>query len=128
LNLLLDTHVLIWILVDSPSLGPAQRRIVDDEENRIFVSAASMFEMFTKQRIGKLILPPAFLAQPESIFDDFSFSPLQVTPGHAALAGKLEGDHRDPFDRLVAAQSMAEKMPVMTVDIRIKELGARVVW
>ena len=128
LNLLVDTHVLIWFLTDSDQLSAAQYKKLEAPETQIFVSAVSLFEMTTKARIGKLSLPALFRTTLTEIYATFGFSSLNLTPDHADLAGRLPGTHRDPFDRLLAAQAVVENMAIMTVDRRNAELGARVVW
>ena len=128
MNLLVDTHVLIWILNDSSELKSHHYEMMEDADNTIFFSAASIFEMMTKARIGKLILPPDFSNDILKIYRDFSYVQLAITAEHANVAGKLVSEHKDPWDHMLAAQSIVEDMSVMTVDSRIAEMGARVVW
>jgi PIN domain nuclease of toxin-antitoxin system len=128
LNLLVDTHVLIWFLNDSDQLTAAHYETLEAPETQIFVSAVSLFEMTTKVRIGKLELPEQFQSNLTEIYEAFGFSSLNLNPGHADLAGRLPGSHKDPFDRLLAAQAIVEDMAIMTIDGRIADLGARVVW
>ena len=128
MNLLIDTHVIIWFLIDSSELQRKQHDVLEDGDNKIFVSAASLFEITNKMRIKKLVLPDRFMVSPFSLLADFDFAPLNITPGHAALAGQLEAEHKDPFDRFLAAQSIVENLPIMTIDQRIADLGAKVIW
>lgn len=128
LDLILDTHALVWVLQGSPHLGPQQATHVSDRANKIYVSAVSAFELATKHRIGKMPGIGRFLNEIPKVFDQFDFHPLPVTLPHALLAGRLDGDHKDPFDRLLAAQSIVENMAVLTIDRRIAELGAKVMW
>jgi PIN domain nuclease of toxin-antitoxin system len=128
LNLLVDTRVLIWFLGDSDQLSAGHYEKLEDPATRVFVSAISIFEMTTKARIGKLELPKMFQAKLTDIYPVFGFASLDVKPQHADLAGRLPGEHKDPFDRLLAAQSIIEDMAVMTIDRRIADMGARVVW
>ncbi len=128
MNLLADTHVLLWLLNGDERL-PA--KVIGDllsEENDVFVSAVSLFEMATKIRIGKLVVPPRFRSALTLIFQDYSYKPLHLSPDHAERAGRLPGEHRDPFDRLLAAQAISEDMAVVTIDRRIGDLGAKVLW
>ncbi len=128
MNLLVDTHVLIWLLNRSPEITDHHIELVTDPDNSIFLSAVSIFEMTTKARIGKLHLPARYMTNAAHVFDDFGYLPLNLVPAHADLAGRLPGLHKDPFDRLLAAQAIVEDMPIMTIDTRIRDLGAKVVW
>jgi PIN domain nuclease of toxin-antitoxin system len=128
LNLLLDTHVFLWFLFDDERLGDKQNGLLDDSSIHKYLSSVSIFEIATKVRSGKLIIPPLYAGRLSAIYNDFYFLPIEVGVLHAELAGNLVGTHRDPFDRLLAAQSMVENMPIMTVDSKLRELGAEVVW
>jgi PIN domain nuclease of toxin-antitoxin system len=128
LNLLLDTHVFLWLLFDDAQLGADQRERLKDSSAKIFLSSVSIFEVATKARSGKLIVPPLYAGRLSAIYNDFDYVPLSVSVLHAELAGNLVGSHKDPFDRLLAAQSIVENMPIMTVDMKLRELGAEVVW
>jgi PIN domain nuclease of toxin-antitoxin system len=128
LNLLVDTHVLIWFLSDSSQLNADHYEKLEDPATRVFVSAISVFEMTTKARIGKLELPKQFRDKLTDIYPVFGFASLDVKSQHADLAGRLPGEHKDPFDRLLAAQAIVEDMAIMTIDRRIADMGARVVW
>ena len=128
MNLLVDTHVLIWFLNDSDQLSAAHYEMLEDPKTQIVVSAVSLFEMTTKVRIGKLELPKQFRDTLTNVYAAFGFSSLDLKPDHADLAGRLPGSHKDPFDRLLAAQAIVEDMAIMTIDRRIADLGARVVW
>ena len=127
MDILLDTHTLLWMLLGDPRLKPRQRQVLENPENRIYVSAVSAFEIATKVRIGKLFAAADIAAEFEQIFIDFNYLPLAVTHVHGVRAGMLPGAHRDPFDRILAAQSIVENMPILTGDVAIRELGARVV-
>lgn len=128
MDILLDTHTLLWMLLNDPRLKPRQLQVLENPENRIHVSAVSAFEIATKVRIGKLFAAADIAAEFEQIFHDFNYLPLAVSHVHGVRAGMLPGVHRDPFDRILAAQSIVEDMPILTGDGAISELGARVVW
>jgi PIN domain nuclease of toxin-antitoxin system len=128
LNLLLDTHVFLWLLFDDAQLGPSQRELLKDTANKKFVSSVSIFEIATKARIGKLTIPALYAGRLSAIYSDFEYLPLSLSVLHAEMAGNLIGTHKDPFDRMLAAQSIVENMPIMTVDVKLRELGAEVVW
>jgi PIN domain nuclease of toxin-antitoxin system len=126
--LILDTHALIWILLGSAKLGPRQIALINAPATTIYVSAVSGYEIAYKHRIGKLPGATELIALAMRDFEDFDWKLMPITLKQATLAGSLTGIHRDPFDRLLAAQSIVEGLPIMTVDEKIGELGAKVVW
>ena len=128
MQLILDTHTLIWILLSDPRIETRHRTELDASANQIYVSSVSAFELSTKVRIGKLMEAASLIDNFENICRDFGYLQLSVTHAHGLVSGKLKNDHRDPFDRLLAAQSIVEKMPIMTVDAKLRELGAELVW
>jgi PIN domain nuclease of toxin-antitoxin system len=115
-------------LLGDPRLTERQKSILLDAEKAPVLSAASIFEISIKMRIGKLDVPAKYKSRLEDLYVDFDFRPLDIKASHAALAGQLVGNHNNPFDRLLAAQSIIEGMDIMTIDRAIGELGARVVW
>ncbi len=128
MELILDTHALIWILLSDKRIHARHREWLLDPANKIYVSSVSAFELSTKVRIGKLPEAAGIVKNFENICNDFGYIQLQVSHAHGLASGLLVGEHRDPFDRLLAAQSIVENMPIMTVDAKLRELGAEVVW
>lgn len=112
MKLLLDTHVLLWWLDDSPRLSPVHREAVGDPANTVFVSAASIWEIAVKSRKGSIELPEDFL----EICRQESFHFLPITSEHAWDTRLLPAIHSDPFDRLLVAQAKAEGLILVTVD------------
>lgn len=112
MNLLLDTHVLLWWLDDSPYLSEVERRAVADPGNLIVVSAAVIWEMRIKQELGKLEISADFYP----VIKDQGFEFLSITADHAYAAGDLPMHHRDPFDRMIIAQARLEKLCIITRD------------
>jgi len=112
MNLLLDTHVLLWWLDDSPYLSETERNAIADPGNLIVVSAAGIWEMRIKQALGKLEIPAEFY----SVIKDQRFELLSITTDHAYAAGGLPMHHRDPFDRMIIAQARLEKLCIVTHD------------
>jgi PIN domain nuclease of toxin-antitoxin system len=112
MNLLLDTHVLLWWLDDHPSLSENARTIIADGSNMVFVSAVVVWEIRIKQALGKLLIPDSF----RRVLDQQSFEMLAITVDHAHAAGELPVHHRDPFDRMLIAQAKVEGFTVMTRD------------
>ena len=128
MRLLLDTHALICWLNDNPTLTAVARAAVADPINDIFVSGATAWEIATKVRRGCLPEAIQVIADFISLLDAQEFEPLTVTTRQGLMAGGLLGDHNDPFDRMIAAQAIAEAMSVITIDPAIALLGATVVW
>jgi PIN domain nuclease of toxin-antitoxin system len=99
-RLLLDTHALLWWLIDDPQLLPVARDAVANFENEVFVSACSGYEIAYKQKLGRL---PTF---PDSLLDRVGrerIGTLPISLGHAVAAAALPGPHRDPWDRIMMA-------------------------
>lgn len=114
MSLLLDTHVVLWWLTDSPELGHDTKQQLDDEP-AVYLSSATVWEIAIKQAIGKLIEPDDL---PEIVVDA-GFRPLSITAEHAVVAGRLPPLHRDPFDRMLIAQARCEGLTLVTRDPQI---------
>ncbi len=112
MNLLLDTHVLIWSLENNAALSGNARDAIIDGNNMAFVSAASVWEISIKKAMGKLIAPDNLQEEIEL----HRFTSLSITIEHANLAGELPAIHKDPFDRMLIAQAMIEKLTLVTGD------------
>uniref|UniRef100_UPI0040571BFC type II toxin-antitoxin system VapC family toxin n=1 Tax=Candidatus Electrothrix sp. TaxID=2170559 RepID=UPI0040571BFC len=126
ISLLLDTHIFLWWLFDDPHLPPGIRDAVTDMQNTAFVSAASVWEISTKFRLGKLP-EAATVAQNVPLWiDKAGFQPLAVNPEHAQIAGEWEMAHRDPFDRMLAAQAKLEQLILATVDRALSDFPVRI--
>jgi PIN domain nuclease of toxin-antitoxin system len=113
LNLLLDTHALIWWLNDDAALSPRARKAIAGPKSEIFVSAASIWEISIKLALGKLEFP---LARMSEILEEAGFTPLRIEIAHAILAGALPRHHDDPFDRMLIAQARIEGLTLVTAD------------
>ncbi len=127
-KLLLDTHVLLWWWSDPDRLSARVISLLRDPANTFLVSAASAWEIATKHRIGKFPDGGRIAQQWNERIAIDRFAELPILCGHALRAGSLPGDHRDPFDRMIAAQSILEEVPVMSADDQISALGAERVW
>lgn len=128
MKLLLDTHALLWWLTDDDRLSPAARLAVADESNEIFVSAASAWEIATKQRLGKLDQVPEATRRFGELVAADGFAHLAITHLHALRAGAYGTAHRDPFDRMLAAQSEIESLALVTCDAAFRAFGTRTLW
>lgn len=128
MKLVLDSQASFWWVVDHPRLTPAPRAAIEDTENHVYVSAAVAWEIAAKVRIGKWHDARAIAENFEATVGRSSFLPLAVTLQHARVTGFLQGDHGDPFDRMLAAQSQIENMPLVTADPVFKAFGTKVIW
>ncbi|MFM6829181.1 MAG: type II toxin-antitoxin system VapC family toxin [Novosphingobium sp.] len=128
MNLLLDTHALIWWLAGDNSLSGSARDAIADEANTVLVSAASAMEIATKFRIGKLPQAALLAHEFEAIIADQGFGELPITVHHAKLAGALNIDHKDPFDRLLIAQAQAEDMVLVSNEQLFDGFAVKRLW
>ncbi len=125
---LLDTCALLWWWTQPLSLSKLVLTLLKDPQNQFFVSSASAWEVATKYRIGKYPEGRLVIVEWEKRLDEDGFKELPIGFSHALKAGSLPGEHRDPFDRMIAAQSMHASIPVITCDPAIAGLGAEVLW
>lgn len=121
MNLLLDTHILIWTLENNPVLSDNIRREIINGENMIFVSTASVWEISIKMSMGKLQVPDNLLEE----LDSHRFTLLNINFEHAQLAGKLPLIHKDPFDRMLIAQTILEKLTLVSNDQLIAQYDVK---
>ncbi len=128
MNLLLDTHTLLWWLYDDPKLSGKARTAIGKAEQRIFVSSASAWEITTKVRIGKLPQVGDVAEKLPAYMRRDRFEALPISIEHALAAGALPGPHKDPFDRMLIAQARLEKLRVVTLDPVFKQYAVTVLW
>lgn len=121
MNLLLDTHAVLWWLDDYESLSSETRAAITDPKNSVFLSAVVVWEIRIKESIGKLDLPDRFRA----VLEAQDFMHLPVTLEHAHKVADLPMIHRDPFDRMLVAQAHCESLTIVTRDAHISEYGVR---
>lgn len=112
MRLLLDTNALLWALINSPRIDPVRDLLLADE-NEIFISAVSLWEIATKTRIGKL---KANLPELRAAAQESGFVELPLLGSHAEMLATLPRHHNDPFDHMLVAQAMAEPMRLITGD------------
>jgi PIN domain nuclease of toxin-antitoxin system len=125
---LLDTHTFLWWNLDDPQVSPAARDFIGQGANEIFLSAASALEIAIKCARGRLALPETpdkYVANRMSLH---RFLPLPVQMSHALHVFDLPDIHRDPFDRLLVAQSQLEGLPIVTGDLEIARYEVDVIW
>jgi len=128
MRVLLDTHALLWWLAGDERLSEAARSWIGDEASDVLVSAASAWEIATKVRIGKLPGAAAVVSELGQHILDQGFAELAITVGHGQRAGLLPGPHKDPFDRMLAAQAQAENLPIVSNDPVFDHYGVRRLW
>ena len=128
MHLLLDTHALIWWMINSPSLPDAVRRLMLDKGNTIVVSAASAWEMATKVRLGRLPAASDITRNFQEYLSQSGFESLPVSAEHGVRAGLLPGPQRDPFDRMLIAQAQAENLTIVSNELAFDSYGIRRSW
>jgi PIN domain nuclease of toxin-antitoxin system len=130
MKILLDTHCLLWMIAEPEKLGRKAQALLEAKDHQLLLSSASLFEIAVKYSLGKLKLP----GKPGEYFpaklDAMNIAEMPVTSHHAYRVSELPWHHRDPFDRLLLAQSIIEKIPLMTADdqllpYKVKLIDAR---
>lgn len=125
--MILDTHIFLWWLFDDARLSQSLRSILSDPDQLIWVSSASVWAIATKYRLGKLPEATEVARNVPDRIVKAGLSSLSVTPAHAQLAGQWNHDHRDPFDRMLAAQAKIERVPLATNDAVLKTFDIEIV-
>lgn len=125
---LLDTHVLLWALAEPDKLSSAVTAHLTDESTELLVSAASAWEIATKFRIGKLPNARSLLDAWDDSIKRMRGTPLGIDSDHARRAGLYECEHRDPFDRLLAAQAELVGCPLLTIDDAFGQFPVTTIW
>ncbi|TAH40908.1 MAG: type II toxin-antitoxin system VapC family toxin [Betaproteobacteria bacterium] len=128
MKILLDTHALLWFLLDDPALSNTARELIRNPETDVLVSPASYWEIAIKISIGKYRLP-----EPLAVFMDRELSAnrsdiLPISVRHADHVARLPFHHRDPFDRLIVAQALEEAILLLSADEVMDRYGAQRVW
>lgn len=125
---LLDTHTFLWWVTNQPQLSERVKLILSDRNNQIFFSAASGWEIAIKAQLGKLEIPN----EPEAfIADQLELNSFQILPielKHTLHIYHLPIHHKDPFDRILIAQSQVEKLPLLTLDPQIMRYEVDIIW
>lgn len=127
MRLLLDTHTFLWFIEDSSKLSPEAKKLLESE-GELLLSIASLWEMAIKVSIGKLTL-----AQPFDTFipQQLSKNAIRLLPisiAHLGSVSTLPFHHRDPFDRLLIAQAIAEQLPIVSIDDKFDSYPVKRVW
>ena len=127
MRVLLDTHALLWWLNRDASLSAAATDAIANAEF-VAASAVSAYEIALKARQGKLAVPRIFIDDFTGVMTSQNLSVLAIDGRHAAMAGDMPLSHRDPFDRLLSAQAIAERLILITRDSEPAALGAETLW
>ena len=127
MNLLLDTHTLIWFLEGDCRLGLTAKNYIENANNTNFVSVATFWEIAIKVSIDKLKLQMP-LQSLKSLIEENAMEILPITIEHTVLVSQLPFHHKDPFDRLLVAQSIIEDMVLLSGDEKFKSYNTQVIW
>jgi PIN domain nuclease of toxin-antitoxin system len=128
MRVLVDTRTFFWWVIDKPNLSFRARAVLADGENEVLVSPVVAWELATKARSGKWPEALALATGIASVIEENSFTPLAITIEHARTAGFLGIPHRDPFDRMLAAQSQIEGIPLVSADPVFRAFGTAIIW
>lgn len=128
MNLLLDSHALIWFLEDDPCLSKAAKIAISDPNNTRFVSDATAWEMAIKHSLGKLRLPLPYESLFPETLENFGFLMLPIMHEHFYQMIHLPRHHGDPFDRLLIAQAMVENLTIISRDPHFSSYGVPLLW
>jgi PIN domain nuclease of toxin-antitoxin system len=125
--LLIDTHALIWFITDNDQLPLKTKQIIENRENNCYVSMATYWEIGIKYSIGRLDLK-SDLKTIFTIIEDTGFEALPITTNQILANANLEFHHQDPFDRIIIAQSLTEKMTIITRDSQFENYNVPIIW
>ena len=131
MKLLADTHTFLWFVEGDPQLSLVARRLLEDPNNEILLSIASIWEMAIKVSIGKLTLltsDKSFEVNLTEQLQQNGFGVLPIVLPHIFLVVNLPFHHRDPFDRILAAQSLMENIPIVSIDAILDSYGLQRLW
>ena len=128
MRLLLDTHAFLWFILDQPQLSAKADALISDPTNDVEVSPASYWEIAIKISLGKYSLPEPFEVFMEREIPANHFRILHIQPRHTAAVSTMPFHHRDPFDRMLIAQSLVEHLPIITSDMAMHRYDADLIW
>ena len=128
MKLLLDTHTFLWLVEGNPKLTSAANTALADSQNELFLSIASIWELAIKVNTGKLALSATLDIYVDQWMQTYLIQELAVSKLHAVATTKLPQLHRDPFDRMLIAQSISEQMTLVSGDSQIAAYQVNVIW
>ena len=127
---LLDTHTFVWAVQQPTLLSHTATQLLENPATQVFISAVSVWEMSLKHQLGKWREVAAFMD--DDLYTNFllrlNATELEISSRHARLAGQFSTAHKDPFDRLLAAQAILEGMPIISKDPLLESFGVTRVW
>jgi PIN domain nuclease of toxin-antitoxin system len=127
-KILFDSHALVWYLAGDSRLSRKARAIADNADSQVFISAVCAWEMAIKVHKGRWPEASQIVNSMQEIILGRAFTALPITIEHARVAGSLSARHHDPFDRMLAAQSQVEGVPLVTADPAFRAFGTSVIW
>lgn len=128
MNLLLDTHTFLWFTAGDSNLSQTARAAIEDENNNLYLSVASIWEIAIKVSIEKLELSEPFEVLIPDMLAENEIELLDISVNHAALITTMPFHHRDPFDRLIAAQAKTEQLTLVSADTFFDTYGVNRLW
>lgn len=128
MKLLLDTHAFLWFIEGNLNLSKTARSLIEDEENQRFLSIASLWEMAIKVSVNKLTLQTAFTSLVMQQVYGNAIEVLEIRPEHLDVLAKMPFHHKDPFDRLIIAQGIAESIAVISKDREFGKYPVTLFW
>jgi PIN domain nuclease of toxin-antitoxin system len=128
MKVLIDTHVFLWAVLEPERLSRTVKKILEDLQTEVFLSAACVWEIATKHRLGKLRQADYLVKNFEQALSSLQIEELPIVRAHALKAGSWPVEHRDPFDRILAAQALLEGIPLLTIDPAFEAFSIEVIW
>lgn len=128
MRILFDSHALVWFLRGDNRFPPRLRETLEAPETEFVISAVCVWEIATKVRRGKWPDAEEVIATLSGVLATTAYIPLAITLDHARMAGFLAWRHRDPFDRMLAAQSQVEGIPLISADPVFRAFGTTAIW
>lgn len=128
MKVLLDTHSFLWFLLADPRLSGPAHELISDARTTVYISPATYWEIAIKISLGKYALPEPYALFMERELTTNDFRILPILPRHTAILTELPFHHRDPFDRLLIAQSTAEELPLVSCDSALDDYGISRLW
>ncbi len=128
MRVLLDTHTFLWFILDDPQLSASARTLIEDPANEVEISPASYWEIAIKIGLGKYALPQPYQMFMEHQIATNDFRILSIELRHTALLTTMIRHHKNPFDRLLAAQALAEGIPIVSIDTQLDPYGVNRLW
>lgn len=125
---ILDTHTFLWFASGNPRISGKAKKTIENSRNQIFVSSALVWELSIKTGIGKIEFKKDLDTFISECIRSYNFTPLPITIPHAIQTSKLPEIHKDPFDRILIAQSISEKSPIITSDKYIQKYDVKTIW